>query len=114
MDATKDGDRWIPIKWWNMYGVSTTCMHALTVLSQVVNTSYAERCWSTYNAIHGVKRNNPTIDRARILVYVHYNLRLLSHYCEAVKNDRTYTTWDDNPWEVNLEDGIVSFRVLGQ
>jgi hypothetical protein len=54
------------------------------VLSQVVNTSSAERCWSTYSFIHGVKRNNLNADWAESLVYVHYNLRLFSsHYCDV-------------------------------
>ena len=38
------------------------------------------------------------------MVYVHYNLRLLTHYCERNKNDRSYITWDNNPKENNLED----------
>jgi hypothetical protein len=46
------------------------------------------------------------------LVYVHYNLRLLSHYCEVVKNDRTYMTWDNNPEEANLEDGAIALECL--
>jgi hypothetical protein len=99
LHATKDQDRLNPIEWWNMYGSSTTHLHklAVRVLSQVVNTSSAERCWSTYSFIHSVKRNNLNVDQAKSLVYVHYNLRLLSHYCEAAKNDRTYVTWDNNP-----------------
>jgi hypothetical protein len=55
------------------------------VLSQVVNTSSAERCWSTYSFIHSVTRNNLNANWAESLVYVHYNLRLLSHYCDADK-----------------------------
>ena len=59
-----------------------------------------------------MKRNNLNVDRAEILVYVHYNLRLLSHYCDAAKNDRTYLTWDNNPEEVDLEDGAIALERL--
>ena len=39
---------------------SATYFHKLVVrvLSQVVNSSSAERCWSTYNFIHSVKINS--------------------------------------------------------
>ena len=62
--------------------------------------------------IHNVKRNNLNIERVESLVYVHYNLRLLSHYCEAAKTDRTFLTWDNNPEEANLEDGAIALEGL--
>jgi hypothetical protein len=86
-----------------MYGSSAKKLHklALKVLSRVVNTSSAERCWSTYNFIHSVKRNNLNADWAESLVYVHYNLRLLSHYYDvggsALCNIKRDMTWDNNP-----------------
>jgi hypothetical protein len=46
------------------------------------------------------------------LVYVHYNFRLLSHYCDATKNDRAYLTCDKNPEEANLEDGSIELEHL--
>ena len=59
LHAIKDRDRAPPIEWWNMYG--STCPRlnklAVRVLSQVVKTSSAKRCWSTYKFIHAVKRN---------------------------------------------------------
>ena len=48
------------------------------------------------------------------MVYVHYNLRLLSHYCEWAKTDRSYVTWDNNPKEHNLEDGSLALERLEQ
>ena len=94
LHATKDRERSDPICWWNMYGSGATYLHklAVRVLSQVVNISFAKRCWNTYSFIHNVKRNSLNIEQAESLVYVHYNLRLLSHYCEAAKNDRTFLT----------------------
>jgi len=49
LHATKDRDRLGAIEWWNMYGSPAKNLHklAVKVLSQVVNTSSAERCWST-------------------------------------------------------------------
>jgi hypothetical protein len=46
LHATEDQDRLNTIKWWNVYGSSTTYLHKLAkrVLSHVVNTSFAERC----------------------------------------------------------------------
>ena len=43
---------------------------------------------------------------------MHYNLRLLSHYCEAAKNDRTFLTWDNNQEEANVEDGAIALDCL--
>lgn len=112
--AIKDRDRSTPIEWWDMYGSVFPRLHklAVKVLSQVVNTSSAERCWSTYSFIHNVKRNCLNDNRAESLVYVHYNLRLLTHYCERAKSDRSYITWDNNPEENNLEDGALVLERL--
>ena len=114
MHTTKDRDRLSPIEWWKMYCSSTTYLHklAVRVLSQVVNSSSVERCWSTYSFIHNVMRNGLNTERVESLVYVHYNLRLLSHYCEATKNDRTFLTWDNNPEEANVEDGAMVLEQL--
>ena len=97
-----------------MYGNGATYLHKLEVkvLSQVVNSSSAERCWSTYRFIQNVKRNSLNRERAESLVYLHYNLRLLSHYCEATKNDRTFLTWGNNTEESNVEDGAIALERL--
>jgi hypothetical protein len=82
------------------------------VLSQVVNTSSAERCWSTYNFVHNMKRNRLNADRVESLVYVHYNFRLLSHYCEEAKENKNLKHWDNHPEEDNLEDGVMLLEQL--
>jgi hypothetical protein len=53
-------------------------------------------------------------DRAESLVYVHYNLRLLSHYCDADGNVfcKRDMTWDNNPEETNLQDGTIVLERL--
>ena len=114
LHARKDRDRVPPIECQNMYGSSCPRLHKLAtnVLSQVVNSSIAERCWNTYSFIHSVKRNRLNENRAESLVYVHYNLRLLTHYCERAKTDRSYVTWDNNPEEHNLEDGALTLERL--
>ena len=43
---------------------------------------------------------------------MHYNLRLLSHYCDRANEDPTYKIWDNHPEDDNLEDGIVHMEEL--
>jgi hypothetical protein len=116
LHATKDRDRLGAIEWWNMYGSPAKNLHklAVKVLSHVVNTSFAKRCWSTYSFIHCVKRNNLNADQAKSLVYVHYNLRLLSHYYDAEGNAfcKRDMTWDNNPEETNLQDETIVLERL--
>ena len=59
-----------------------------------------------------MKRNRLNENQEKILVYVHYNLRLLTHYYEWAKTDRSYVTWDNNPKEHNLEDGALTLECL--
>jgi len=63
---------------------------------QVTSSSAAERKWSTYDFIHSKKRNRLTEDRARDLVYVHSNLRLVQ--VEAVDYTETNIQWEE--WTV--------------
>jgi hypothetical protein len=74
--ALRDRGNLSSLAWWNVYGGGTPQLQRLAtrVLSQVVNTSSAERCWSTYSFIHNVKRNRLNVGRAKSLVYFHYNL----------------------------------------
>ena len=46
------------------------------------------------------------------MVFVHYNLRLLFHYCECAKIDRKYLTWDNNPEDKFLEDEAIDLEHL--
>ena len=58
LHAIKDRDKFDALTWWEAYGgMGLLPKLAKTVLSQVVNTSSTERCWSTYNFIHNVRRN---------------------------------------------------------
>jgi hypothetical protein len=46
------------------------------------------------------------------LVYVHYNLRLLFHYCEEAKEDKNLKCRGNHPEEDNLEDGVMLLEQL--
>ena len=109
----EDKDRFDALTWWEVYGgMGLLPKLAKKVLSQVVNTSFAERCWSTYSFIHNVRRNRLNENRAESLVYVHYNLRLLSHYCDQAYEDQSYKVWDNNPEDDNLEDSTIHMEEL--
>ena len=43
---------------------------------------------------------------------MHYNLRLLSHYCNDPTIEPTNKMWDYNPEEDNLEDGALVLEEL--
>jgi hypothetical protein len=97
-----------------MHGGATPQLQRLAawVLSQVVNTSSVERCWSTYSFIHSIKRNRLNVGWAESLVYGHYNLRLLSHYREEAKMDKNLKRWDNTLGEDNLKDGVLLLEQL--
>jgi len=104
LHVMEDRDRFDPLTWWEAYGGMGLLpkLEKKKVLSQVVNTSSTKRCWSTYNFIHNVRRNRLNENRAKSLVYVHYNLRLLSHYYDRAYDDPTYKIWDNHPEDDNL------------
>jgi hypothetical protein len=112
--AVRDRGNLSSLAWLNIYGGGTPQLQCLAtcVLSQVVNTSFAERCLSTYSFVHNVKRNMLNAGRAESLVYVHYNLRLLTHYCEEAEEDKNLKRWDNHPDEDNLEDGVMLLEQL--
>ncbi|KAL0213498.1 hypothetical protein RCL1_007124 [Eukaryota sp. TZLM3-RCL] len=65
--------------WWQMFGHHFPVLKkvAVKLLSQVSTSSAAERNWSVLKFIHCPRRNRLTVDRARKLIYVYENLRLL-------------------------------------
>jgi hypothetical protein len=67
--AIRDRENLSSLEWWNMHGSTTPQLQRLAtrVLSQVVNTSFAERCWSTYSFIHSIKRNKLNVSQAESL-----------------------------------------------
>ncbi|KAI8561094.1 hypothetical protein RHMOL_Rhmol04G0310100 [Rhododendron molle] len=107
--AVTDRANMSALSWWHLYGGVAPELFslALKVLSQIVNTSCAERCWSTYSFIHTVKRNRLNVDRAEKLVFVHYNHRLLSRYRDDYEN---FKNWDANPEEPNIEEDLAALE----
>jgi hypothetical protein len=63
----------------------------------VSSSSAPERNWSTYEFIHNKKRNRLTEARARDLVYVHSNLRLVEKI-SAVDYSEATVEWEQ--WAV--------------
>ncbi|KAH9320570.1 hypothetical protein KI387_015209, partial [Taxus chinensis] len=63
----------------------------------VASNSSVERNWSTYSFIHLAKRNKLASKKAKDLVYVHSNLRILSHKSEA------YVRGPNKLWDIDPE-----------
>ncbi|XP_057873983.2 uncharacterized protein LOC131079962 isoform X3 [Cryptomeria japonica] len=64
---------------------------------QVASSSASERNWSAYSFIHSVKHNRLLSKRAENVVYVHSNLRLLSH------KQHDYKQGEIKMWDTELE-----------
>ncbi|XP_059076140.1 uncharacterized protein LOC131875543 [Cryptomeria japonica] len=97
-------------EWWYVYGQGSVYLQPLAIklLSQVASSSSAERNWSTYSFIHSVKRNHLGAKRAEDLVYVHSNLRLLSH-TDLEYNVGATRNWDLAPECADLDATIAQF-----
>ncbi|KAH9320414.1 hypothetical protein KI387_044514, partial [Taxus chinensis] len=63
----------------------------------VASNSSAERNWSTYGFIHSAKRTMLASKKAEDLVYVHSNLRLLTHKTQE------YTSGPNKLWDLQSE-----------
>ncbi|XP_031478612.1 uncharacterized protein LOC116249604 [Nymphaea colorata] len=103
--ATVDKDDYAPMSWWIKHGYAYHTLQrlALRLLVQPATSSCSERNWSTYSQIHTIKQNNLTSKRAKDLVYVHSNLRLLSRNKEEYRKGET-KNWDVNVEDLNLEE----------
>ncbi|KAH9296658.1 hypothetical protein KI387_044238 [Taxus chinensis] len=99
IDATLDRYKMPPCMWWCAHGHDAKWLRpvAIKILSQVASNSSAERNWSTYSFIHSVKRNKLASKKAEDLVYVHSNLRILSHKSEA------YVRGPNKLWDIEPE-----------
>ena len=90
-------DRWdlLLLVWWQYHGSAFPTLQslALKLLGQPCSSSCAERNWSTYKFIHSLKRNKMAPTRARDLIYMYSNLRLLSRRNVEYINTAT-KMWD--------------------
>ncbi|KAG6482863.1 hypothetical protein ZIOFF_059502 [Zingiber officinale] len=106
-DSMRDRGLMSPINWWVIHGASTPTLQSLALkLLGHPSSSCCERNWSTYNFIHSLKRNKITPQRAEDLVYVHYNLRLLS------RRSPHYNEGESKMWDIGA-DGFDSMDMKG-
>lgn len=84
-------------KWWLTYGATVPELQkaAVKILSQCSSACSCERNWSTYGFIHSKARNRLQPSRARDLVYVFSNLRLLEQMDDA-EYEEEYIEWDSS------------------
>jgi hypothetical protein len=90
-----------------MYGshVQELQQVAVRILSQVSAAVACERNWSTYDYIHSKKRNLLAPARARDLVYVFSNQRLLRKL-NSGDHEEVYVPWDSAA-EQDEEDAAI-------
>ncbi|KAG6479762.1 hypothetical protein ZIOFF_063236 [Zingiber officinale] len=107
-DAMRDRGLMSPTKWWVIHGASAPTLQSLTLklLGQPSSSSCCERNWSTYSFIYSLERNKITPQRAEDLVYVHYNLHLLS------RRSPYYSEGESKMWDVGV-DGFDSMDMEG-
>ena len=85
-------------KWWQQWKgqFPELAKMAMRVLSQVTGAGAGERNWSTYYGfVVSTLRSRLLPDRARKLVYVHYNLRAVNRV-RAVDYEERFFEWDDD------------------
>jgi hypothetical protein len=68
------------------------CDKELSLLSQVSSACSCERSWSAYDFIHNRRRNRLTAARARDLVYVFTNGRLVD---KISSSEEGFVGWDE-------------------
>jgi hypothetical protein len=90
-------------QWWAIYGAKHPELKKLAVrlLSQVSSACSCERAWSAYDFIHNKRRNRLTAARARDLVYVFTNGRLVDKMADG---EETFVGWEE---EEEMEGGVV-------
>ncbi|WIA20432.1 hypothetical protein OEZ85_004845 [Tetradesmus obliquus] len=93
--AVQDAPSMPAHQWWGMYGSGCKELQrvAVGVLSQVSAAVSCERNWSTYDYIHSKKRNKLAPARARDLVYVFSNQRLLRKLNSGTHQEE-FVPWD--------------------
>ncbi|XP_039050202.1 uncharacterized protein LOC120191296 [Hibiscus syriacus] len=84
-----------PKSWWANFGAEISLLQSLAfkVFGQPTSSSCCERNWSTCYFIHSLRRNKLNPSRAEDLVYIHYNLRLLSRSSSQYEDEKT-KMWD--------------------
>jgi hypothetical protein len=79
--------------WWDLFGTEHPALRkvAVLILSQVSSACSCERAWSAYDFIHNKRRNRLSPARARDVVYVFTNGRLV----EKMDGEETFVGWEE-------------------
>ena len=113
-DSDSKVDRGVmePIVWWLAHGSSAPMLQSLAVrlLGQPCPSSCCERNWSTYSFIHSMRRNKITPQRCDDLVFVHYNIRLLSRRTPQYREGET-KMWDISGDAFDSMEGVGVLKV---
>ncbi|TXG51793.1 hypothetical protein EZV62_024317 [Acer yangbiense] len=84
-----------PKTWWLLHGSHAPLLQSIALkLLMQPSSSCAERNWSTYSFVHSVSRNKMTPQRAKDLVFIHSNLRLLS------RKSNIYLRGESKMWDI--------------
>ena len=107
-DAIRDRTKMDAKSWWIVHGSQAPILQkiALKLLGQPSSSCCCERNWSTYSFIHSLKRNKMTPKRAKDLVFIHSNLRLLSRNSSKYREEET-KLWDIGGEDFSLEDSGI-------
>jgi hypothetical protein len=92
-------------QWWEVHGNAHPQLQevAIKVLSQPVSACSCERNWSDYDFIHNRRRHRLTADRARKLVFVFTNGRLVD---KLAISEETFIGWDEGVEEQQEEEVV--------
>jgi hypothetical protein len=99
-DAQADASSCAAHQWWKTYGGEHPELQKLAqrLLSQVTSACSCERAWSAYDFIHNKRRNRLSPARARDLVFVFTNGRLVEKM--RYGGGASYVGWDEEEEEV--------------
>lgn len=106
-DVIRDRGAKNPYSWWATHGATSPPLQqlAMRLLSQVTSSSYCERNWSTYGNLYSVKKSRLEQSRAKTMVYVHTNLRLIYRQREDWLKGKT-KMWDVFPDDMGLDSSV--------
>ncbi|GBG70887.1 hypothetical protein CBR_g8187 [Chara braunii] len=98
-----------PALWWHLHGRGAPKLQAIAkaVLGMWSTTSPCERNWATHDFVHTKRRNRLTSESVEKLVFIHWNLQLLS--ASRKPEGRYIDIWADQLEDppVGVDDGDV-------
>eukprot|EP00253_Pinus_taeda_P027241 PITA_27241 len=106
-DVIRDRGAKKPYSWWENHEATSPSLQqlAMSLLSQVTSSSCCERNWSTYENLYSVKKSRFEQSRAKTMVYVHTNLRLIYRQREEWLKGKT-KMWDVFPDDMGLDNSV--------